>query len=206
MSDRDHAAPALPMARIVLHRRLLVHRRGPDHRAAAPHVPGFLLAREPDRLRDQHHAGHQPRFYSRLRGTAQSRSLGVLRHRRLCLDVAHHAARRAILDCVRARHRIVGRRRNGAVAVRGASARPLSRNRVARLCRHRPSGAAELDQPDARAARHLCDQAAAGDCPAGIAASISFSNSANMFYLVAGFAFLSICCSTSSCARRSARP
>ncbi len=157
------------MARIVLHRRLWFI------------VAALIIAllplvfqdsywrSEPDRLRDQRDAGHRPRLYSRLRGTAQSRSLGVLRHRRLCLDLARHAARYAVLDRLRDRHRTVRRRRHGAVAVRGASARPLPRNRVARLCRHRPSGSAELDQRDAGAARHLCDQAAAGDRHMGIA-------------------------------------
>ena len=48
-----------------------------------------------------------------------------------------------------------------------------------------------MDQRDAGAARHLRDQAAAGDRHAGLPAIIDFGNSANLFYLFAGFALLS---------------
>src|SRR5262245_1481696 len=102
-------------------------------------------------------------------GYAQPRPFGVLRHRRLRLHAAHYEAWRAILDGVHLRHRILRRRRHGAVDLRGSPAGPLPCDRLAWLCRHRASGAAELDQPDPRPARHLCDQAAARHCAAGAA-------------------------------------
>jgi hypothetical protein len=56
---------------------------------------------------------------------------------------------------------LVRHSRGGAVGFCSAPARPLPCHRVARLCRHRASGAAQLDQPHPGTARHLCDQAAA---------------------------------------------
>ena len=76
------------------------------------------------------------------------------------------------------------------LAVRGAPARPLSGDRLARLRGHRPSDPAELDQPDAGAARHL--RAFRRRRRSSIAGTsvIDFRNLAAFFYLVAGFALL----------------
>ncbi len=61
---------------------------------------------QPDGLRDQRAARDRPRLHSRLCGPAQSRAVGVLRARRLCLDAADHEARRSVLGRVRRGRRL----------------------------------------------------------------------------------------------------
>ena len=74
-----------------------------DDRRAAARLHRRLLADQLDRLRAQRDAGDRARFRARIRWPAQSRTVGVLRHRRLCLDAADHAARHSVLDRVRRR-------------------------------------------------------------------------------------------------------
>ena len=132
-------------------------------------LTGSYWQHQPDGLRHQRAARARPRFHSRLCGPAQSRPVGLLRARRLRLDLADHEARRAVLGRVRGRRRVRRPLGHDPRAVRGAPARPLSRDRVARLRGDRPPDPAQLDQPDAGPARHLRDPAAARDRDPGTA-------------------------------------
>ena len=167
MSSRDHAELANPFDRSSVSRRWWPSRRHCRDRAAAARLSGLLLAYEPDRVRAQRHAGGQPRFRSRLCRPAQPwprpPSTASAPMSRRCSS----RARRAVLGGLRARRDVLAGCAGMALSMFAVrSARPLPRDRLARLCRHRAPGAAELDQPDARAARHLRHQAAAGDCAA----------------------------------------
>ena len=163
MSDPALAQP-LPGQRAALRSRWLGYAAGDrGHRRFAVRLHRYLLAHEPDGLRDQRAARDRARLHPRLCRPAQPRAFGVLRAGRLCLDAADREARHSVLDCVRCGRRLRRHCRNVSLAVRGAPARPLSGHRLARLCGHRSSDPAELDQPDAGAARHLRHRAAAGD-------------------------------------------
>ena len=74
--------------------------------------------------------------------------------------------------------------------VRGAPARSLPRDRVARFRGHRLSDPAQLDQPDAGAARHLRHFATAPRLPFAGLPVIDFRNLTAFFYLVSGFTLL----------------
>ncbi len=156
-------------------------------------------------LRDQRAARARARLHPRLCGPAQSRAVRLLRHRRLRLDLADHAARHAVLASVRVRRRARRRVGNAAVAVRRAAARPLPRDRVARLrgdhrIRSCSTGSASprdrsASTPSSRRPRWPCPGCRRSTSPTWSRCSTWSPDSRCS----------PICCSINWCARRSAR-
>ena len=95
---------------------------------------------------------------------------------------------------------------NVSFIIRGAPARPLSRDRFARFCGHHLSNLAELDKPDAGPAWYLRHSSTAAPCRCRVQLSLTFTTWLPFFIWCPAFTFHRLPAAQSSwCALRLAK-